>query len=730
MKRIEKVSNILTAKKPELGNKLRQEIERMKIQPKKLQVMEDQRRIMREWLDKADIDGPQFRSTILGPFEQYRAICAELAKDKDFRSYSPNTCDDRDEARNHTNLLLKKILQRFKFSTENYDDQFWLQLGAFDGVGMVNSALATKVAVHTFLYAKTIFVLGSERHKILAQRAFEGRDLGCFALTEITHGSNVQGCITTAKFDEQLDSFIINTPHERGIKFWIGNAAQTANMSVVLANLIVKGKDYGIHCFVVQIRDDEHEVMPGVQIIDCGAKMGIHGVDNGILNFRNVIIPRENLLDKVTQVDKDGNVESLFAKKEKRFAVQLSSLSDGRIKAGLTGLTTGMLELTVAARFTAMHRQYGSDEDKYKEQIMLNYPLIQNNIIPYYAKCLVPYFMGVHVGDLWSKNYKRVFDPKDQSVKEMHALISIYKPVCSWYQLKTGISAMHSCENFGFMQANGICGRIEDAHVNATWEGDNTVLLIQTTQFILSNLGKHAKGETIAYKSLSYLQKWIPEIQESVKFTKPQSADAFENLDLLGELLEYRAAKAAIEGGMEIQLGLASNSAFDAFNNSLPFANNKAALFYGELFMFNQCKLGILTCENPKNARFLKKVLTIYALTLVKETSEFYLDYLNTEVISVIEDTLLKLFEEVKYNMIASLNFLYQDDHVIKSAIGSSDGNIYDRVISKLNSDRRNMGKSDDWRYLLEVRRHGINADNGVSKSSKNDAEDEFFRNC
>lgn len=84
--------------------------------------------------------------------------------------------------------------------------------------------------------------------------------------------------------------------------------------------------------------------------------MGLHGVDNGMMIFRNVIIPRDFLLDKITKVDNQGNVDSVFAKKEKRFAVQLSSLSDGRIKAGITGLTTGMLEVTIAARFTCVHR--------------------------------------------------------------------------------------------------------------------------------------------------------------------------------------------------------------------------------------------------------------------------------------------------------------------------------------------------------------------------------------
>lgn len=677
----------------------------MKIQPKKIQVAEDQRRLMREWIQKADIDGEAFRKTVLGPFEQYRAICAELTQDKEFRSYKPNITDDRDEVRNQTNLLLKMILDKFKFSIENYDDQFWLQFGAFDGVSMVNAALGTKVAVHTFLYAKTIYVLGSDKHKALAQRAFEGKDLGCFALTEITHGSNVQGCITTAKYEQETDSFLINTPHERGVKFWIGNAAQTANMSIVLANLIVKGKDYGIHCFIVPIRDEEHEMMPGVMIVDCGSKMGLNGVDNGLLQFRNVMIPRENLLDRITKVDKQGNVESIFQSKGKRFAVQLSSLSDGRIKAGLTGLSTGLLEITVASRFTCVHRQWG--REKYQELRMLDYPVVQQNLIPNYAKCLVPYFAGIHIGDLWAKNYKKVFDPKNKEVKEMHALISIFKPIATWYQLKAGIAAMHSCENFGFMHVNGICGRVQDCHVNATWEGDNSVLLLQTAQFILKGVARLAKGKTVFYPSLSYLKKWLQRVQDGEQFRKILNRSEFESLDLLQELLEYRAAKAALEGAMDIQLGMTTHSAFDAFNGSMPFSNNKAALFYGELFMFNKCKEGIANCPNINNAAYLQKILAIYALTIIKETSEFYLDYLNKNHIELLEETVLKLFDEVKYNMLASMKYLYQDDHVIKSAIGSADGNIYDRLLSKLNSDRRNMGKSKEWRYLLEVRRDG-----------------------
>jgi hypothetical protein len=66
------------------------------------------------------------------------------------------------------------------------------------------------------------------------------------------------------------------------MKFWIGGAAQFANMTLLWANLIVDGKNYGPHGFAIQIRDNSNmRVLPGVIIGDCGAKYGYDGV--GIL---------------------------------------------------------------------------------------------------------------------------------------------------------------------------------------------------------------------------------------------------------------------------------------------------------------------------------------------------------------------------------------------------------------------------------------------------------------
>ena len=60
-------------------------------------------------------------------------------------------------------------------------------------------------------------------------------DIGCFGLTELGHGSNVKGIDTTAHYDKETKEFIIHTPNDGAMKFWIGGAAKTSNMSVIFA---------------------------------------------------------------------------------------------------------------------------------------------------------------------------------------------------------------------------------------------------------------------------------------------------------------------------------------------------------------------------------------------------------------------------------------------------------------------------------------------------------------
>lgn len=71
---------------------------------------------------------------------------------------------------------------------------------------------SVRSGVHYFLYSKAIKLLGTDKHETLLRRAFELKDMGCFGLTELAHGSNVKGILTEAHYDHENKEFVMHTP--------------------------------------------------------------------------------------------------------------------------------------------------------------------------------------------------------------------------------------------------------------------------------------------------------------------------------------------------------------------------------------------------------------------------------------------------------------------------------------------------------------------------------------
>ena len=74
---------------------------------------------------------------------------------------------------------------------------------------------------------------------------------GCYAQTEVGHGSNVAGLETTATLDMETDEFVIHTPTITATKFWPGSLGVVSTHAVVFARCLANGNDYGVQPFIV-----------------------------------------------------------------------------------------------------------------------------------------------------------------------------------------------------------------------------------------------------------------------------------------------------------------------------------------------------------------------------------------------------------------------------------------------------------------------------------------------
>ncbi len=155
--------------------------------------------------------------------------------------------------------------------------------------------------------------------------------------------------------------FVVHTPVEQARKQYIGNAAQDGRMAVVFAQLIVAGEKHGVHALIVPLRDSHGRLCKGVRIEDDGEKMGLNGVDNGLIWFDHVRVPREALLNQYADVSPEGVYSSPIDDVNKRFFTMLGTLVQGRVSVAGASVTPRGRALTIAVQIGLRRRAVRPD---------------------------------------------------------------------------------------------------------------------------------------------------------------------------------------------------------------------------------------------------------------------------------------------------------------------------------------------------------------------------------
>jgi acyl-CoA oxidase len=171
---------------------------------------------------------------------------------------------------------------------------------------VVGPGFWVRFTVHYNLCAGTVLALGTPQQVAALDDMQHKGELGCFALTEKLAGVS-SGLVvnTTAEWDEETQTFILNSPDQGAHKNWISQGL-VADKSVVVADLRIKGKSYGPHAFIMYLRDGKH-LVPGVSTQDMGRKTVGNDLDNASIAFDKVILPKGALLSKFADIDAGGN---------------------------------------------------------------------------------------------------------------------------------------------------------------------------------------------------------------------------------------------------------------------------------------------------------------------------------------------------------------------------------------------------------------------------------------
>ncbi|XP_015269969.1 PREDICTED: peroxisomal acyl-coenzyme A oxidase 1 isoform X1 [Gekko japonicus] len=571
-------------------------------------------------------------------------------------------------------LAIKKsalmVMKLREFGIADPDEIYWFKR-------MCMGTYSAPIDLHYSMFTPTLqnqcTVAQQEKWLPLA-RGFQ--IIGTYAQTEMGHGTHLRGLETTATYDPATQEFILNSPTVTSIKWWPGGLGKTSNHAIVLAQLHTQGQNHGLHAFIVPIRQlGTHEPLPGITVGDIGPKFGYDEMDNGYLKMDNFRIPRENMLMKFAKVEPDGTyVKPLSDKLTYGTMVFIRSIIVGDSARSLARACT------IAIRYSAVRHQSELKPGEPEPQI-LDYQTQQYKLFPLLAAAYAFHFVGAYMKDTYRRITADINDGDLREMPELHALSAGLKAFSSWIA-NAGIEECRmACGGHGYSRCSGL----PDIYVNftpsCTYEGENTVMMLQTARFLIKSYTQVSSGQLVS-GMMSYLND-LPgqRIQPQQVAARPATLH-INNPASLVETYKLRASRLVEFAAKNLQAELnRRRSKEDAWNRtSVDLVRASEAHCHYVVVKLFTAKISEI--GDPATRAVVNNLCLLFALHGISKHSGDFLQggILTDAQITQVNQRVKELLALIRPNAVALVDSFDFSDLFLGSVLGRYDGNIYENM--------------------------------------------------
>ncbi|KAJ2940648.1 hypothetical protein O0L34_g14755 [Tuta absoluta] len=504
-------------------------------------------------------------------------------------------------------------------------------------------------------------------------RALSMQIIGTYAQTELGHGTFIRGLETTATYDPETEEFVLNSPTKTSYKWWAGGLGHTVNYCIVVAQLYTNGKCHGTHPFMVQIRDEEtHMPLPGIKVGDIGPRMGFSTADNGFLGFEHVRIPRENMMMKNAQVLKDGTYVKV-AKHEKLTYGTMVFVRVTLVNEAAFNLSKAV---TIAVRYSAIRRQSQPRPNEPEPQI-LDYVTQQHKLFICIATAHALQFTGAWLWRTFTKVLADMRSGNVDTLPELHGLSSCLKAVSTSDAALLIEQCRHACGGHGYMLSSNLPLIYAFVTATRTYEGDYTVLLLQTARFLVKAWEQAEAGKTV-FPTVAYLSK-------AFNGSKARWDNTPE-----GIIRSFEAVAAGITSACvkSIRKRTASGMPYeDAWQLTtvqlVAAAEAHCRAMICRIYWEETRRLTVSSSPNVRKVMGQLASLYLIYWTLQKTGDLLTYSTISQEDLTNFQQQYEDLLESIRPNAVGLVDAFDLRDEILNSTLGSYDGQVYERLMAE-----------------------------------------------